>query len=128
MDVECYLAQKMMRERMADAQANAEVARLLRESNERSGRYGGGGRFMETGRSLANTARKVAFAIFSALTNGVHAARHRVAHAVRSDGGTPDDDDEGGVLIASIVSELTHGRVEEAQRKTGPLQSERRQH
>ena len=63
MDVACYLAEKMMRERIADAEANAEVARLLRESNERSGRYGRGERFIETGRSLAKTARKVAFAM-----------------------------------------------------------------
>jgi len=65
MDVECYLAEKMMRERMAEARANAEVARLLRASDERSGRYGVRGRLTETGRSLAKTARKVAFAISS---------------------------------------------------------------
>ena len=77
MDVECYLAQMMMRERIADARANAAVERVLRESNERSGRYGVGGRFVGTRRSLVKTARKVAFAISSALTNGRHVAKHR---------------------------------------------------
>ena len=77
MDVEGYLAEKMMRERFADARTNAEVARLLRESNERSGRYGVGERFIETGLSLAKTARKVASAISSALANGTYAAKHR---------------------------------------------------
>ena len=61
MDVWCYLAEKMMRERIADARANAEIARVLRESNERSGRYGGGGRFIETRRSLGKTAWKQLF-------------------------------------------------------------------
>jgi len=77
MDAECYLAEKMMRERMADARATAEVARLLRESNERSGRHDVGGRFIGTGRSLAQVARKVAFAISSALGNGTHRAKHQ---------------------------------------------------
>ena len=62
MDVECYLAEKMMRERMAEGRANAEVAGLLRASDERSGV---GGRLTETGLSLAKMARKVAFAISS---------------------------------------------------------------
>ena len=77
MYVEGYLAEKMMRERIADTRTNAELARLLRESSERSGRYGVEERFIETGRSLAKTARKVASAITSALANGTHAAKHR---------------------------------------------------
>ena len=76
MDVQCYLAEKMMRERIDEARANAEVARVLRESSERSGRYGVGGRFIETGRSLAKTARKAALAISSALANGTHGPKH----------------------------------------------------
>jgi len=72
MDVECYLAQQMMRERIAEARANAEIARVLRESNERSGRYGVGA---QTGRSLAKTVRKVALAVSSALANGAHVAK-----------------------------------------------------
>ena len=34
MDAECYFAEKMMRNRIAEVRANAEVARLLRQSNE----------------------------------------------------------------------------------------------
>jgi hypothetical protein len=46
MDAECYFAEYMMRERLADVQASAELARLLRQSNEHSGRHGAGGRFI----------------------------------------------------------------------------------
>ena len=67
MDGELYVAEHMMRDRIADLRASAEVARLLRESNERSGRYGVGDRFVEIGRSLLRRARKLAFAISGAV-------------------------------------------------------------
>ena len=76
MDAECYFAEYMMRERIAEVQASAELARLLRESNEHSRRYGIGGRPIETGRSLVKTARKVAFTISRALANRMHVAKH----------------------------------------------------
>ena len=41
MDAECYFAEKMMRVRIAEVRANAEVARLLRQSNERPRRSHG---------------------------------------------------------------------------------------
>ena len=77
MDAECYFAEKMMRERLADVQASAELARLLRQSNEHSRRDGIGRRLIETGRSLVKTTGKVAFAISRALSNGTHVAKHR---------------------------------------------------
>ena len=83
MDMDCYLAEKMMRERMADARASAEVARLLRDSNERSGRSGVGARFIEAGRSLAKMARKVAFAISRALANGTGRTSRRTGSTGR---------------------------------------------
>ena len=77
MDAECYFAEKMMRDRVAEVQASAELARLLRQSNEHSRRNDVGGRFIKTGRSLVNTARKGAFAISRALAEGTHVAKHR---------------------------------------------------
>ena len=78
MDAECYLAERMMRDRIAEVQASAELARLLRESNEHRRRCGIGGRLIETDRSLGTTARKVVFAISHALFNRTHVAKHRV--------------------------------------------------
>ena len=75
MDADCYFAEHMMRSRIAAAKADAELARQLRQSNEHSRRYGVGGRFTETGRSLVNKARKLAAAVSRALTNGTHVAR-----------------------------------------------------
>jgi len=82
MDAECYFAEKMMRDRIAEVRANAELARLLRESNEHSRRYVVGGRPIETGRWLAKTARKVALAMSRALSNGTHVAKHPQARDV----------------------------------------------
>ena len=76
MDAELYVAEYMMRDRIADVRASAEVARLLRQSTERSPRYSVGTRLFETGRSLVKTARRVAFAISRALANDTHVAKH----------------------------------------------------
>lgn len=76
MDAECYFAEHMMRDRIAEVQANAELARLLRQSNEHSRRHGVGDCLLETGRSFVKTARKMAFAISRALSNGTHVAKH----------------------------------------------------
>ena len=69
MDAETYLAERMMRDRIADVRASAELARLLRQSTERSPRYSLGTRLFETRRSLVKTARRLAFAISRALGN-----------------------------------------------------------
>src|SRR5262249_18301745 len=61
MDGDLYFAEKMARARIAEVRASTEVARLVRESNERSGPCRAGDRFIETGRSLAKTVRKVVF-------------------------------------------------------------------
>ncbi len=59
MDAECYFAEKMMRDRIAEVRANAEVARLLRQSNERSRRSRGLRRtFIDLRRSLVSELRK----------------------------------------------------------------------
>ena len=76
MDGELYVAEHMMRDRFAEMRASAEVARLLRQSTERSPRYSVGTRLRETGLSLVTTARKVAFAISRALMNETHVAKH----------------------------------------------------
>lgn len=76
MDAECYFAQHMMRDRIAEVEASAELARLLRESDEHSRRCGCGigGRLVEADRSLVTMARKAAFAISHALSNRTHSA------------------------------------------------------
>ena len=76
MDGELYVAEHMMRDRIAEMRASAEVARLLRQSSERSPRYSVGTRWLETGRSLVKTARRVAFAVSRALANDTHVAKH----------------------------------------------------
>ena len=59
MDVECYFAEKMMRERISEVRANAEVARLLRQSNECSRpSHGLRKTFIDLSRSLVNELRK----------------------------------------------------------------------
>lgn len=76
MDAELYFAEKMARDRIAEVRASAEVARLLRQSPQRSRPNGVGRRLIETGRSLLKTARKVAFAISRAPGNGTRVAKH----------------------------------------------------
>jgi len=76
MDAELYIAEYMIRNRIADVRASAEVARLIRQSTERPPRYSIGTRLFETGRSLAELARKVAFAILRAVADGRHLAKH----------------------------------------------------
>jgi len=76
MDAETYFAERMIRDRIADVRASAELARLLRQSTERSPRYSLGTRLFEIGRSLVKTARRVAFAISRARGNETHVAEH----------------------------------------------------
>src|SRR5262249_49798798 len=76
MDGELYVAEYMMRDRIAEMRASADVARLLRQSTERSQRDSVGSRLLETGRSLVKTARKMAFAISHGVGNGTHVAKH----------------------------------------------------
>ena len=73
MDAELYVAEYMMRDRIAGVRASAEVTRLLRQSTERSPRYSVG--LFETGRSLVKTARRAAFAILHAAANATHVAK-----------------------------------------------------
>ena len=77
MDAESYLVEHIMRVRMAEIQARAELARLLREANEHPRQDGIARQLTETGRALVMTARKIAFAISRALSNGMHVAKHR---------------------------------------------------
>ena len=61
MDADCYVAEYMIRDRLAEVRARARVAALLRQSNERSRRSNGiGSRLIDLGRSLVKGARKVA--------------------------------------------------------------------
>jgi len=76
MDAELYIAEYVIRDRIAAVRASAEVARLLRQSTERSPRYSVGTRLFESGRSLVRAARKVAYAISRAVTDGTHVAKH----------------------------------------------------
>ena len=76
MDAELYVAEHMVRDRIAEMRASAEIARLLRQSTQRSPRYSVGIQLLETGRSLLTTARKMAFAISRAVGNGTHVAKH----------------------------------------------------
>jgi len=53
MDANTYFAEHIIRERLAEALARAELARLVRESNQGSRRASGlGHRLLELGRSL----------------------------------------------------------------------------
>ncbi len=52
MDAEFYVAEIMARSRIAEAQARAEIARLLHQSKESSKPHDLGRRLIETGRSL----------------------------------------------------------------------------
>ena len=76
MDAECYLAEQMVRDRIADVRASAELARLLRQSTERSPACSVGTRLFETGRSFVKATRRVAFTISRALANDTHVAKH----------------------------------------------------
>ena len=59
MDAECYIAEKMMRDRIAQVRADAEVARLLRQSNECSQRSHGLRRtFIDFRRSFLSELRR----------------------------------------------------------------------
>lgn len=58
MDAELYVAEYMIRDRIADVRASAEVVRLLRQSTERPPRYSVGTWLFETGRSLVKTAEE----------------------------------------------------------------------
>ena len=94
MDGELYVLERMMRDRIAEMRASAEVARLLRQSTERSPRHSVGTRWLETGRSLVKTVRRVAFAISRALANDTHVAKHPWHATAEVSGGRHDDDDQ----------------------------------
>jgi hypothetical protein len=76
MDLNSYALETMIRDRLAEARAEARVAALLRQPNERSARYGIRSWFVEHGRSLVNRARKAAFAIAGAFPHDTHITKH----------------------------------------------------